>query len=517
MSYCTSTQKLIARLKTEYGQWFLDDGSMGGKVEDLMLAFQTLKREAVKMGLDVNERKCELITADLSVVQRFQSIAPDIIIVHPDAAVLLGAPVGGQQSVDLVLEKNLSELQRLSHHLKGLQAHDAFYLLRNCFSLPKLQYTLRCSPCFNSPVIALYDECIRSTLEFILNVQLADNAWLQASLPVSAGGLGVRTVDQIVLPAFLSSLIGCTDLCQKLLPTRLQQVIGVHDPAFIDACELWKTKTTATPPFDYRQKKWDMPLVEAASSLLLTTAPNQAAVARLTAVSAPHAGAFLHAIPITAIGTRMSNKSLRIAIALRLGAPVCAEHRCVCGTTVDISGLHGLSCQKSKGRIARHTAVNGLIKRALLSAEIPSRLEPANLLYGDDKRPDGVTTMPWSRGQSLAWDFTCPDTLAVSHLNDAVTGPGQVANHAEHLKMDKYAALSSEYQFVPIAIETLGAVGDEATSFLQELGRRIQLVTNDTRTMTFLWQRLSVAVQKGNAACVLGTEHWEEEDTLGGF
>ena len=77
--------------------------------------------------------------------------------------------------------------------------------------------------------------------------------------------------------------------------------------------------------------------------------------------------------------------------------------------------------------------------------------------------------------------------------------------------------MSTEYQFVPIAIETLGAVGDDATSFLQELGRRIQCVTKDSRTMTFLWQRLSVAVQKGNAACVLGTEHWEEEDTLGGF
>jgi len=33
--------------------------------------------------------------------------------------------------------------------------------------------------------------------------------------------------------------------------------------------------------------------------------------------------------------------------------------------------------------------------------------------------------------------FTCPDTLAASHLNVAVTGPGQVANHAEQLKIDK--------------------------------------------------------------------------------
>jgi len=123
--------------------------------------------------------------------------------------------------------------------------------------------------------------------------------------------------------------------------------------------------------------------------------------------------------------------------------------------------------------------------------------------------------MPWSRGQSLAWDFTCPDTLAASHLNIAVTGLGQVANHAEQLKIDKYAALLKEFQFFPIAIETLGPVGEEATRFLQELGRRIEEVTRDSRSMSFLWQRLSVAVQKGNAACVLGTEHGETEDTLG--
>ena len=414
MFYCTSTQKLIARIKTEYGQWYLDDGSLGGKVEDLMLAFVSLQSEAAKIGLHINEKKCELISADQSVIQQFQSIAPDIAIVDPNGAILLGAPVGGQLSVDQMLEKKLTELQRLSHRLKGLQAHDAFYLLRNCFSLPKLQYILRCSPCFTSSIIARYDDCIRSTLEFILNVQLRDDAWMQASLPVSAGGLGVRTADQIVLPGFLSSMIGCTDLCQKLLPSRLQSITGLLDKHFIAACELWKGRTPAIPPFDHRQKKWDLPLVEATLLSSLTTAPNQAAVARLTAVSAPHAGAFLHAIPITAIGTRLSDKSLRIAIALRLGAPVCTEHRCICGATVDIYGLHGLSCQKSKGRIARHTAVNGLIKRALLSAEIPSSLEPTKLSHSDNKRPDGVSTMPWSHGQSLAWDLAWRGFLAVS-------------------------------------------------------------------------------------------------------
>jgi hypothetical protein len=322
MGYCTSTHKLIQAVQTNYAQWYLDDGALGGPIDELIQAFSTIKIEGAKIGLLVNERKCELITKDACAIQRFQSIAPDVIIVEPSTAILLGAPVGGEQSIDLVLENKLTELKRLSDRLKQFKAHDAFYLLRNCFSLPKLQYTLRCSPCFNSTVITRYDQCIRDTLEVILNVELSDHSWLQASLPVSVGGLGVRTASQIVLPAFLSSVVGSADLCQQILPRRLHSSAGLRDVHFTDACELWKTRTPAAPPFDARQKSWDLPLVAVHSELLLTTAPNQAAVARLIAVSAPHAGAFLHAVPITACGTRLDDQSLRIAIALRLGAPV---------------------------------------------------------------------------------------------------------------------------------------------------------------------------------------------------
>jgi len=84
--YCASVQKLIAKLETEYRQWYLYDGSLGGKV---MLAFLILKNEVPKIGLHVNVKNCELITADQSVIHKFLSIAPEIAIVDPDAAVLL--------------------------------------------------------------------------------------------------------------------------------------------------------------------------------------------------------------------------------------------------------------------------------------------------------------------------------------------------------------------------------------------------------------------------------------------
>ena len=72
------------------------------------------------------------------------------------------------------------------------------------------------------------------------------------------------------------------------------------------------------------------------------------------------------------------------------------------------------------------------------------------------KRPDGATVMPWSHGQLLVWDATCPDTMAHSYRSLACSGAGKVAAAAEHRKLSKYAHLGQAYQFMPVAIETLG-------------------------------------------------------------
>jgi len=56
-----------------------------------------------------------------------------------------------------------------------------------------------------------------------------------------------------------------------------------------------------------------------------------------------------------------------------------------------------------------------------------------------------------------------------------------------------------------VAIETLGPWGPAGLSFINEVGGRIASVTGDVRAASFLRQRLSIAVQRGNAAAVLGT------------
>ena len=167
-------------------------------------------------------------------------------------------------------------------------------------------------------------------------------------------------------------------------------------------------------------------------------------------------------------------------------------------------GTHGLSSPKSQGRHLCHTAINKLIQQSLGTAGVPTQLEPSGIGQSDGKRPDGSTVTPWRCGRALAWDYTCPDTFAPSHVMLATSEAGAVADQAEVRKM-KYANLQSSHLFVPVAIETAGVFGQEALAFLQELGHRLWVKTGESLSHHHLLQRIAVAMQRGNTATVLGT------------
>ena len=66
-------------------------------------------------------------------------------------------------------------------------------------------------------------------------------------------------------------------------------------------------------------------------------------------------------------------------------------------------------------------------------------------------------------------------------------------------------ALSASYIFLPAAVETAGTWNQSAIELIQEIGRRITAVTEDTRETVFLFQCLSMALQRGNAVAFLAT------------
>jgi len=105
----------------------------------------------------------------------------------------------------------------------------------------------------------------------------------------------------------------------------------------------------------------------------------------------------------------------------------------------------------------------------------------------------------------MAWDVTCPDTFAPSHLQASSEAAGSAATEAEVAKRAKYIGLGAGVTFVPIAVETAGAWGPEGWRLISEVGKRLEEASGDRRSTEFLRQRISIAVQRGNAASVLGT------------
>ena len=236
---------------------------------------------------------------------------------------------------------------------------------------------------------------------------------------------------------------------------------------------------------------------------IFENAPNQQARARLKAVANSESGAWLIALPISSLGLHMDDDVIRIAVGLRLGAPLCRPHQCAsCGAEVCELGTHGLSCRFSKGRHSRHAAVIDIIKISLEAAKVPCHLEPTGLYMSDGKRPDEATIVPWKGGKVLVWDATCPDTL---HASLAVRETGAVAADAEHRKRQKYAHMEGSHIFTPAAVETLGVFGSDARALFRDIAHRITATTQDPLAHQYLIQRVAVAVQRGNAAAILGT------------
>ena len=103
------------------------------------------------------------------------------------------------------------------------------------------------------------------------------------------------------------------------------------------------------------------------------------------------------------------------------------------------------------------------------------------------------------------WDSTCADTLAASYLNSTSRSPGAAAQSRELQKRRKYAIVTNMYKFCPFGVETLGPFGEDALDLVKDLGRRLRDATKEPRYQSFLVQRISLAIQRGNATCVLAT------------
>jgi hypothetical protein len=75
----------------------------------------------------------------------------------------------------------------------------------------------------------------------------------------------------------------------------------------------------------------------------------------------------------------------------------------------------------------------------------------------------------------------------------------------------KYKQLANDYWFVPVGVETFGSWGPEGHKLVKEIGKKVMEETGNKRSSFFLFQQITMVIQRGNASCVIGTVPQSEE------
>jgi hypothetical protein len=504
--FSMTIQPLLASLASVLTLGYLDDLTVGDKQSIVVADVQRVKDIGENMGLTLNVSKCELFCHPNA------SITDPLLLSFSrrgiNDASLLGAPLFIGSELDDAWSNRLTDLRRAVERLSLLGAQDALILLRASFSAPRVQHLMRCSPSVDHSALSEFDNILRSAICKITNCDLSDNQWLQAGLPIRDGGLGIRRVSSLALPAFLASAAGSLPLQDAIL----SQVDLKPDSFFAQYLPRWSAAVDSPPPdlpLSGKQSFWDRPGVLSDKAKVGSNLLNEHGKASFLAATASHSGDWLLALPITACGLRLEDEAVRTAVALRLGVDLCVPHVCHCVAQVDAFGVHSFVCKHASGRINRHQAINDVIARAFASADIPVTKEPNGLSIADNKRPDGLTLLPWREGKPLAWDVTVICPLAQSYIS-GYSIPGAAAELAATRKLDKYSNLPNSYLFQPIAFENLGAINESAISLISDLGHKISMKSNDPRESIFLFQRLSVTLQRFNS--ILLRESFVAED-----
>ena len=97
------------------------------------------------------------------------------------------------------------------------------------------------------------------------------------------------------------------------------------------------------------------------------------------------------------------------------------------------------------------------------------------------------------------------DTYAQSHLPTTATNVEHAADKSAVSKTQKYQNILQTHLFTPIAIETADVWNSQAREFITELGKRIATVTEEIKETSYIFQQVSVAIQRGNRLSFIGS------------
>ena len=148
------------------------------------------------------------------------------------------------------------------------------------------------------------------TTQRITNSNLSDIQWLQASLPVKGGGLGVRRVSSLAIPAYLASAATTLSFQADIL-SGCACTDGSYLQPYLSS---WSSSFGAiSDTLPARQPFWDRSGIQADRLLVESSLSSAFQRASFLAASSKHSGGWLYVLPVTSCGMRLDDEAVRVA------------------------------------------------------------------------------------------------------------------------------------------------------------------------------------------------------------
>ncbi len=233
-------------------------------------------------------------------------------------------------------------------------------------------------------------------------------------------------------------------------------------------------------------------------TLFLTASKNHQAT--LTSLGQPGAGSFLTSIPKSK-DDKVEPHHFAQLIRIRLGLDMRNQADtpiCVCKQP--ITSTHLQVCQFSN-QTRRHEVIVDTVRQIITEAGFNARITQLQSISSDSSKKWADIFVPhfFGTGQGVALDITVTNPLSSNNAKSAA--PATVA--AEKRKHKKYDAQYNKdgIAFWPIAFDSNGAMGKEATGFLKSLSvksteRNPESLVQAYTLPAFWRQRLCLVVQR---------------------
>jgi len=524
------------RLKSELDRetlsvWYLDDGTLVGREEEVARGWKIIQEEMKKVGLRVNVEKCEVWEKKPSSLSALEGIPR----VKGDGIELLGAPIGTTSFCDNFVKKRV---HKIKHALEALGVIDdpqvELQLIRSCLGFPRLAFALRTAPPRDiSGAIDEFDELIEQVCADRLGLEMTPEQKRQWHLPVSLGGVGMVQAKDVAESAFVGSVAQTRKLVAQLLGTEeTWDVAGVKET--YESLRNKVAEVEQLPPsieelpsascmksagaIKHPQFALSELAHRANRARLLANCSSSREKLRLDAVAREGAGAWLQAVPCAAVGMKFDRDEFLVLLKWWLGMNVLPDggRKCpeggggkMCGESLDPLGDHAVMCGYGPSRTARHDAVNEKWATQLRAfgfhVQLEVRTDPETR-----RRSADTWVENWKEGRGAAHDWVVTHVWQKEAEERGKTDPNWAVEKAEAYKElgAKEDVERRGMLFVPMAADTFGGFGVAAREAVRQAVARGRIFEGNAlsdryATQKGVLQSLQVGVMRGIARQLL--------------